>query len=137
MTDRTLTSTLICKQCFLIFCLFHLFLAVPGLRCYRAFPGCGQRGLLSSCGAWASHCSGFSCCGAQALGLAGSSCGSWAWSVWLLVSRVQAQELWLVGLVAPQHAGSSWIRDQTHVMALPLSHQGSLANNSFKKENYF
>ena len=27
----------------------------------------GQR-LLSGCGAWASHCSGFSCCGAQALG---------------------------------------------------------------------
>ena len=76
MTDRTLTSTLICKQCFLIFCLFHLFLAVPGLRCYRAFPGCGQQGLLSSCGARASHCSGFSCCGEQALGLAGSSCGS-------------------------------------------------------------
>ena len=26
-------------------------------------------GLLSSCGVWASHCSGFSCCGAWALGL--------------------------------------------------------------------
>ena len=25
-------------------------------------------GLLSSCSAWASHCGGFSCCGAQALG---------------------------------------------------------------------
>ena len=25
-------------------------------------------GLLSGCGAWASHCSGISCCGAQALG---------------------------------------------------------------------
>ena len=24
--------------------------------------------LLSTCGVWASHCSGFSCCGAQALG---------------------------------------------------------------------
>ena len=44
---------------FLIY-LFFLFLAVLGLRCCaRAF---------SSCGEWASHCSGFSCCGAQALG---------------------------------------------------------------------
>ena len=32
-------------------------------------PSCGKRRLLSSCGA--SHCGGFSCCGARALGLAG------------------------------------------------------------------
>ena len=31
-----------------------------------------HRGPLSSCRAWASHCSGFSCHGAQALGCAGS-----------------------------------------------------------------
>ena len=38
------------------------------------------------CGAWASHCGGFSCCGAQALGAWAtvvvarglSSCSSWA-----------------------------------------------------------
>ena len=49
-----------------------------GLRCCtRAF---------SSCGAHASHCGGFSCCGAWALGARASvvvacsvsSCGSWA-----------------------------------------------------------
>ena len=53
---------------FLIF-KFILFLAVLGLRC----------------GAWASHCGGFSCCRAQALGMQASvvvahrlsSCGSW------------------------------------------------------------
>ena len=28
-------------------------------------------------------------------------------------SRAQAQWLWLMGLVAPRHVGSSWIRDQT------------------------
>ena len=39
--------------------------------------------------AWASHCRGFSCCGACALGC--------------------------TGLVAPQHVGSSQMRDPTHV----------------------
>ena len=34
--------------------------------------------LLSSCGTWPSHCSGFSCCWAQALGQVGfSSCDIW------------------------------------------------------------
>ena len=46
----------------------------------------------------ASHCGGFSCCGAQAL-------GSWA-------SLVVAH-----GLVVPRHVGSSWIRDQTYALA--------------------
>ena len=55
-----------------------LFLAALGLRCcVWAF---------SSCGVLASHCGGFSCCGARALGrwtsvgvVRGlSSCGSWA-----------------------------------------------------------
>ena len=35
--------------------------------------GCSEQGLLSSCGAWASHCGGFSCDGAQALGCVGSA----------------------------------------------------------------
>ena len=40
--------------------LIYLFLAVLGLRCCtRAFSSCGEQ---------ASHCGGFSCCGAQALG---------------------------------------------------------------------
>ena len=30
-------------------------------------------------------------------------------------STVLAQQLWLVGSVAPWHVGSSWTRDQTHV----------------------
>ena len=38
-----------------------------------------KQGLLSSCGVRASHCSGFSCCRAQALGHAGfHSCSPWA-----------------------------------------------------------
>ena len=37
--------------------------------CAWAFSSCGEReqGLLSNCSTWASHCSGFSCCRAQAL----------------------------------------------------------------------
>ena len=41
-----------------------------GLHCCGwAFSSCGKQGLLSSCNArWASHCSGLSCCKAQAPG---------------------------------------------------------------------
>ena len=53
--------------------LFYLFscllLAVLGLPCcVLAFSSCSKWGLLSSGGVWASHCGGFSCCEAQALG---------------------------------------------------------------------
>ena len=69
----------------------NLFLAVLGVRCFVwTFSGCGERGLLC-CGARASHCGGFSCCRARALGAWASvvlarrlsSCGSQA--------RAQAQ----------------------------------------------
>ena len=65
----------------------YLFLAALGLCCYmRAFSSCSEQGLLSSCGARASHCSGFSCHKAWVLGARGSvvaahrlgSCGSQA-----------------------------------------------------------
>ena len=40
---------------------FFFFLTVLGLHCFaRAFFSCSQQGLLSSCGAQASHCSSFS-----------------------------------------------------------------------------
>ena len=47
-------------------------------------------------GAWASHYRGLSCCGAQA-------------------PDAQAQQLWLTGLVAPWHVGSSQTRARTRV----------------------
>jgi len=63
--------------CFVLFCfllflrftyLFAYFLAVVGLSC------CTGISLVAagrySCSVWASHCGGFSCCGAQVLGLA-------------------------------------------------------------------
>ena len=57
--------------------LFILFLATLALPCcVPAFSSSGEqglllvavRGLLIVCGAWASHCGGFSCCEARALG---------------------------------------------------------------------
>ena len=43
------------------------------------FSSYSDGGLLSSCGAWTSHCYGFSCCGTWVVGLTGfSSCSSWA-----------------------------------------------------------
>ena len=36
--------------------------------CRQALSCCGEQDLLSNCGAWASHCGGFSCCRAQVLG---------------------------------------------------------------------
>ena len=54
----------------LIFCFYFwlpwVFVAVQG------FSSWGKWGLLSRCGAWASHCNGFSRFGARALGRAGS-----------------------------------------------------------------
>ena len=38
----------------------------------RFFSSCREQGPLSSCGARTSHCGGFSCCRALALGLVGS-----------------------------------------------------------------
>ena len=56
-----------------VYLFIYSFLAVLGLCCYTwAFSSCSKQGLLSSCGARASHCGGFSCCGAQALGHVGS-----------------------------------------------------------------
>ena len=89
-------------------------MAVPGLCCcVQAFSSYDGQGLLSS-GAQASHCSGLSCCEAQAVGAQTSlvaacglsSCGSWA------LGRT-GSVVWITGLVAPWHVGSSWTRDQT------------------------
>ena len=67
--------------------MIYLFLVTLCLGCStQAFSNCSERGLLYHCGAWASHCSGFSCCRAQALGAQASvveanrlnSFGPWA-----------------------------------------------------------
>ena len=56
------------------------------IAAHELLSHCSDLGLLSNCGARASHCSGFSCCRAQALGMEASvvaacglgSCGLWA-----------------------------------------------------------
>ena len=56
------------------FCLF-LASSCGAFLCFQ-WTGLPVRGLLSNCGAQASHCSGLSCCGAWALGHTGfSNCG--------------------------------------------------------------
>ena len=93
-----------------------LLLALTGL-----FSSC-DGGMLSSCSVQPSHCSAFSCCSAWAP-------GEWASVVLYIGSR--APQLWHLGFVAPQHVGSSRIRDQTlyllhqQVDSSLLSHQGS------------
>ena len=39
-------------------------------------------------------------------------------ALWLAGSGAQAQWLWRMGLVAPQHVGSSWTRARTHVSCI-------------------
>ena len=64
----------------LFFNLLIYILAVLGSH-YRvqAFSSCSERGLLSSCSAQVSHCSGFSCFGTWALECGLSSCSAWAY----------------------------------------------------------
>ena len=52
--------------------LFCLFLAGLGLHCCTGFSLVVANRGCSSCRVQASHCGGFSCCGAQALGHTGS-----------------------------------------------------------------
>ena len=86
---------------------FYLFLAALGLCCCKqAFLSC-SKGLLSSC-VWASPCSGFSCCKAQALGAQTSV---------VVALRLLSTGSVVVahGLIAPWHAESSQTRDQNCV----------------------
>ena len=90
---------------FIYFWLRWVFVAVRGLSLVAASGGYSSLWwagfslrwllLLRSMG---SRCMGF------------SSCGTWVQQLWLAGSRVQAQQLWHMGLVAPQHVGSSWTR---------------------------
>ena len=84
-----------------IFCVGSSLLCAGFLQLQRA-------GATLCCGVQASHCGGFSHCRAWALGMR-------AQQLWLTVSRMQAQQLWCMGLVAPWHVRSSRTRAQTCV----------------------
>ena len=65
----TVFPSLILPLLVLVFLSFYFFfLAVLGLHCCQTFLWLHEQGLLSSCSTQASHCGGFSCCRAQALG---------------------------------------------------------------------
>ena len=92
----------ICHSFFFSNLFIYLFLAVLGLRCCaRAFLQLRRVGATLRCGARASHYSGFSCCGARALGTQASvvvvrrlsSCGSWVLERRLSSCGTQAQLL--------------------------------------------
>ena len=97
-------------MCFKIYLFIYfwprwVFAAARGLSLVAA-----TLGATLHCGARASHCGGFSCCGAWALGTRASvvvvrGFGSGVW----------AQQLWRTGLVAPWHVGSSRTRARTRV----------------------
>ena len=79
---------------FLVFAFFFYILLLTYLwLCwvFVAVLSCSKQEVLSSYSAWTSHCSGFSCCGAQTLGHVGvSSCSTRARQLWLWNSRAQA-----------------------------------------------
>ena len=89
---------------------------------------CTKQGLLSSCSARASHCGGFSCCGAQALEHMGSVVGA---------SRLQSTGSIVVahrlrcspacGIFPDRGLNQCLLHWQ--VDSLPLSHQGNPASN--------
>ena len=75
-----------------------------------------RAGATLRCGARASYCGGFSCCGAQVLGERASVVvARGLQQLWLAGSRAQARQLWRTGLVAPRHIGSSRTRAHTRV----------------------
>ena len=95
---------------FIYFWLRWVFVAVCRLSLVAARGGCSSL--------W---CTGFSLqwllllysTGSRHAGF--SSCGAWTQQLWLTGTRVQAQQLWSMGLVALWHVGSSWTRAQTRV----------------------
>ena len=96
---------------------FYFWLHRSSLLCGLSLVA-ANRVFFSNCSAWASCCSGLSCCGAQVLGECASVAVAGGLSSW----GSHAIEHGLSscgtrGLVAPQHVGS-WIRDWTHVSCI-------------------
>ena len=92
----------------ILFIYFH-FCSCWVFRC--SFKGFLQLRTLC-CGAWASHCCGFSCCRASVIGCVGfSSCDSQA-------LELRHSSGGALGLVALCYVGSSRTRDQTHVSCI-------------------
>ena len=98
-------ETWVGKTIFIAIIINYLFGCGDLCYCAWAFSSRVEWGLLSSCGTRASHCDGFSCCEAWAL-------GTQAQQMQLTGSRAPTQSLWCLGLITRQRVASSWIRDQ-------------------------
>ena len=70
----------------------------------KLFSSCKKWELFSGCDEWSSRCSGFSGCGAQALVHVGSVVAAYE-------LRSSGSIIVAHRLVAPQHGGSSWVKD--------------------------
>ena len=95
--------------------MWGLFLDVAS-KGYSLVATCGLLIVVGFSSWWASHRGGLLL--VQSMGSRAhcfSSCSTWA--LWLLLpgSRIQAQQLWCKGLVAPRHVGSSKIKARTRV----------------------
>ena len=96
--------------------MYLFFGCVGSLLLHAGFLQLQRAGATLCCGVLVSHCGGFSCCGAWALGTQASVVvARGLQQLWLAGSRAQAQQLWRTGLVALRHVGSSWARARTCV----------------------
>ena len=68
----TLLSIVAVLVCILLLFIYLIFSCVESFFLCGLFSSYGYWGLLSRCGVQAAHCCGFSCCGAQALGMQAS-----------------------------------------------------------------
>ena len=101
---------------FIYFWLYWVFAAA------QTFSSCGEQELLSSCTAWASHCSGFSWCRAQALACAGfSTCSIQAQCAGFSTCSIQAQQLWLLGSRPQLNSCGPWAQLLCGIWGLPGS----------------
>ena len=100
LKDKTQKLYFICLSflCFFLILFIYLFIfgCVGSSFLCEGFLQLWRVGATLHRGARASHCRGLSCCRAQA-------------------PDTQAQQLWLTGLVAPWHVGSSQTRPRTRV----------------------
>ena len=118
-------------QIFENFILFIYFDCAGSLFLHGPSLVMASRWLPSSCNAWPSHYSGFSCCRAWALECLGfSSCGTWAQQLQLLGSRAQANSCGTQASCSAAsgitlHQGSNPCLLHWQVDSLPLNHQGS------------
>ena len=97
---------------FILFICFKIFACTRSSLLSGLFYSWGKQRLLSSCGAQASHCGGFSCCRAWALGCMGSV---------VVVHRLNCSAA--CGIFPDQ--GSNLCLLYWQVNSYPLSHQGN------------